>query len=452
MIENSKVEEIKKLIKNGFDLELLSFELDIPIEEIRQYKLELETSNKSNSVKTYSARDIIDSKNKQAHLKMEQMREKYKKLSLKSNKSEVKISKELQKKDIELINSVIAEIEKIVNEMKGLSKKEKRKKVNYILLELKKIKDYPLTIEQAEELNSSIQSEELEKLNLNMTDKIDSYINRIKKAITRKLLEAIDIAQIQTENLDELETLYKKLTTKLQQNSPIYVDSLKSKIKNKIYRIKQQEASDRIKNDVPTEIESIIADIANGTLDIKLANEIIDEEAKKRLENKPKNKFSLTEEQEKRQILIQINSILMEKPEQYHIKNPKITIMQIQELCGWELEQAIRTVVNNLTCIKDFKTAKEVCDSFSNGYNDSQFSKYMVTMKKGIKNAEIGDIVLRGLNMNGTEEDDRAYFDLIEKGIKMGNVKLGAVFLGKSQDGLRNIYLSDIWETEDKIR
>ena len=452
MIENSKVEEIKKLIKNGFDLELLSFELDIPIEEIRQYKLELETSNKSNSVKTYSARDIIDSKNKQAHLKMEQMREKYKKLSLKSNKSEVKISKELQKQDIELINSVIAEIEKIVNEMKGLSKKEKRKKVNYILLELKKIKDYPLTIEQAEELNSSIQSEELEKLNLNMTDKIDSYINRIKKAITRKLLEAIDIAQIQTENLDELETLYKKLTTKLQQNSPIYVDSLKSKIKNKIYRIKQQEASDRIKNDVPTEIESIIADIANGTLDIKLANEIIDEEAKKRLENKPKNKFSLTEEQEKRQILIQINSILMEKPEQYHIKNPKITIMQIQELCGWELEQAIRTVVNNLTCIKDFKTAKEVCDSFSNGYNDSQFSKYMVTMKKGIKNAEIGDIVLRGLNMNGTEEDDRAYFDLIEKGIKMGNVKLGAVFLGKSQDGLRNIYLSDIWETEDKIR
>ena len=452
MIENSKVEEIKKLIKNGFDLELLSFELDIPIEEIRQYKLELETSNKSNSVKTYSARDIIDSKNKQAHLKMEQMREKYKKLSLKSNKSEVKISEELQKQDIELINSVIAEIEKIVNEMKGLSKKEKRKKVNYILLELKKIKDYPLTIEQAEELNSSIQSEELEKLNLNMTDKIDSYINRIKKAITRKLLEAIDIAQIQTENLDELETLYKKLTTKLQQNSPIYVDSLKSKIKNKIYRIKQQEASDRIKNDVPTEIESIIADIANGTLDIKLANEIIDEEAKKRLENKPKNKFSLTEEQEKRQILIQINSILMEKPEQYHIKNPKITIMQIQELCGWELEQAIRTVVNNLTCIKDFKTAKEVCDSFSNGYNDSQFSKYMVTMKKGIKNAEIGDIVLRGLNMNGTEEDDRAYFDLIEKGIKMGNVKLGAVFLGKSQDGLRNIYLSDIWETEDKIR
>ena len=42
MIKHSEIEEIKKLIKNGFDLELMSFELDIPIEEIMQYKLELE--------------------------------------------------------------------------------------------------------------------------------------------------------------------------------------------------------------------------------------------------------------------------------------------------------------------------------------------------------------------------------------------------------------------------
>ena len=41
MIKHSEVDEIKKLIKNGFDLELISFELDIPIEELIQYKLEL---------------------------------------------------------------------------------------------------------------------------------------------------------------------------------------------------------------------------------------------------------------------------------------------------------------------------------------------------------------------------------------------------------------------------
>ena len=39
MIEH--VEEIKKLIQDGFDIELISFELDIPIKELRQLKKEI---------------------------------------------------------------------------------------------------------------------------------------------------------------------------------------------------------------------------------------------------------------------------------------------------------------------------------------------------------------------------------------------------------------------------
>lgn len=46
--------------------------------------------------------------------------------------------------------------------------------------------------------------------------------------------------------------------------------------------------------------------------------------------------------------------------------------------------------------------------------------------------------------MNGTEEEERRYFELIEKGLKMGNVKLGSISLGKSKDGLRTITLADI--------
>ena len=90
MIKNSEVEEIKELIKNGFDLELISFELGIPIERVTQYKLELETISKSDYIKTHSTRKIIDSKNENAHTKIQQMREKYKKLFLKNNNIEVK--------------------------------------------------------------------------------------------------------------------------------------------------------------------------------------------------------------------------------------------------------------------------------------------------------------------------------------------------------------------------
>lgn len=450
MIKLNEIEEVKKLIKNGFDLELISFELDIPIEEIKQCKLELETMKQPNSTKTYSAKEIIDSENKQAHSKMQQMKERYKKLYFTSNKIEVKQPKELPRQKVEQINSVIAEIEEIVESIKKLPKKERRKEVNEILPKLKQIEEYQLTIEQAEKLHYILQSEELKKLNSSITDKIDFYMNRSRKIVIKKLAEAIDIAQAQSDELEELKGLERKLTMGMQQNNQIVVGAVKSRIGNKISKIIQQKAIDRIRNDVPEDIEFIIREIANGTLNIQIANKIIDKEAKKRVQKKPKTRFSLTEEQEKRQILIQIRTVLIEKSEQYHIENPEKTILQIQDLCGGELEQAIRTVVKNLTNVKDFERAKEVCNKFSSKDNESLLSVYIRKLKKQIRNDEISDIVLKGLNMNGTEREERTYFELIEKGIKMGNIKLGAISLGKSQDGLRNITLADIWVDENQ--
>ena len=164
MMKLNEIEEVKKLIKNGFDLELISFELDIPIEEIKQCKMELETMKQPNSTRTYSAKEIIDNENKQAHSKMQQMRERYKKLYFTSNEIEVKQPKELPRQKVEQINSVIAEIEEIAESIKELPKKERRKEVNAILTKLKQIEEYQLTIEQAEKLHYILQSEELKKL------------------------------------------------------------------------------------------------------------------------------------------------------------------------------------------------------------------------------------------------------------------------------------------------
>lgn len=140
----------------------------------------------------------------------------------------------------------------------------------------------------------------------------------------------------------------------------------------------------------------------------------------------------------------------MEKPEQYHIENSEKTVIQIQELCGGELEQAIRTVIKNLTSIKDFKRAKEVCDKFSSKDNQSSLSTPIRILRKQIRNDEISDIVLKAINMNGTEREERVCFELIEKGLKMGNIKLDSVLLGKNQDGSKNITLADIWADENQ--
>ena len=92
-------EEIRNLIKNGFDLELISFELEIPIEQIIKIRSE---------IKTYSANEIINQENEKAHLEMEKMRKRYNKIFFKTNKSEIKEVKQLSKEKMDLVNSMIA--------------------------------------------------------------------------------------------------------------------------------------------------------------------------------------------------------------------------------------------------------------------------------------------------------------------------------------------------------
>lgn len=453
-----KIEEIKELIKSGFDLELISAELEIPIDTLKKYKLEMETRKKSNITRTYSAREIIESKNSEAHSKMEKMRERYKRLFFRTNKAEVVSAKELSKQEVELINMVITKVEELVKEMKTLLRKERIEPARTILSELEKIKDYQLNIKQAEKLYSLMQSEELKGLDLEIkgkhirsTDKIEQYINKKRIDIINKLVKAVDIAQSQTEEIEELGNLNRILTIEISQINPVQVGAVRGRIERKMENINQQKAVDRVRNDIPTSIDSIIEDIVNGTLDIEVANEIIAEEAKKRVESKPKTRFTLTEEQEKRQIKIQIRNMIMEKPEQYHIENPETTVMLIQELFGGELEQAIRTVVRNLIAIKDFESAKAVCNEFVRKDEKGTLLEYITMLKKDIRNAEISDIVLKGINMEGTEDEDRRYFELIEKGLRQTSIKLSAISLGKSQDGSKNITLADIW-TDEKQR
>lgn len=231
MIEQNKLEEIKKLIKSGFDLELISFELDIPIEVIEKCKIQLDNQsiNKRNN------------NNKNASSKMEQMREKYNSLFFQNNKEEVKLPKGLTQQEVKIINSVISTIEETINEMKESSKKERITGVKTILSEMKRIKNYQLTIEQAEKLNTLMQlSEGLTKLNIS---EIDYSMNKQRKMIVKKLAESVDFKQYQTEDLEELKLLAEKLTTKMQKANPLVVDSVKRKIETKIAKIQQRKSN-----------------------------------------------------------------------------------------------------------------------------------------------------------------------------------------------------------------
>ena len=159
----------------------------------------------------------------------------------------------------------------------------------------------------------------------------------------------------------------------------------------------------------------------------------------------------MTQEQERKQILIQIKTLLAEKSKQYNIENPEKAIAQIQELCGGDTGQSLRTVIKNLIGSKKYNKAKEICDKFSDNDKESQNLIYIKRLRNEIRNAEISDIVMRVINTNGTIEEERACIELIEKGLKIGNVKPRAVYLGKNQDGSRSITLEDVW-TDEKTK
>lgn len=448
-----KVDEIKELIKRGFDLELISFEFDIPMEVVKRCKQELEIINNETSTKIYSNEKSENNRKEQIYQKVEQMRERYNRLFFQTNereKEQVKTRRDLLPEEIKLINSVMTEVEKLIDKMKEASRTEKHQAAVEILGKIKEIENLPLTIEQLEKLNSLIRSRELEKIRFNVTDKIDLYISKKKKDFAYKLAEAIDVKQSKTENLEELEILKNKITFELVKEDYINVGSLRSKIERKISEIQQKKAIDRIRNEIPLSIEQVITDLAQGTLDIEEAKNIISIEAKKKVDSKPKTRFSLTEEQEKRQILIQIETALKESVNKYHIENPELTVEQLQKLSG-NLEYSINIVVTNLIAGKEFEKAKKLCKSFLSDDKESSISIFLVKLGKIIKNAEIGDIILKVINRKGSIEKDVAFFESLEKGLNSRDIKPKAVSLGKSKDGFKNINLADIL-SDEKIK
>ena len=449
MTKYSELCEIEKLIKKGFDLELISFELDIPLKEIQQlHKIiksqeKLANNEKNNPRKETNNKELINKK-------IEQMRKRYQQLFFENNKkdniAQIKVSEEETKQ----INLCISTIEEKIEEMKAFSKIERRKIANEIISKMKEIQNYPLTIEQAEKLNFLLKSEELKRLKLDTLDKIDIIIYRYRKIIFKKLAEALDIAQCQTEDIEELNRLGRKITLEMQKENLISVNTVKSRIDTKVSKILQKQAIERIKNDMSENILGIIEDLVNGTLDMENAHTIIEEEAEKKLEKNPKNKFSLTKEQEERQILMKINMTIRDKADKFQIVDPEITILQLQELTQAPINQVIRTVVENLVSRKKFEEAKEICNKFLSKNKKGSFAIEMKDLKLRIRNAQIGDTVLKIINNNASEEEPQQYIELIEKEIEKGTIKLGAISLGKSQDGMRSIRLSDIWSGKSK--
>lgn len=436
MLNKDKIKEIKKLIYQGYDLEIMSFEFDIPIEQLKIYDEKL---RKNSSTIKLSAEEYINKKNIEYSKKIKQIRENYKRLYYDKSKDEQKSKIEnILKREVnsEEIDKIIKDIrEEIVQVNQLHDKKEIDKSIRQIRIYLKGIEKLDLNIDQLSEILNLVSS----------IKKQDEIKKSMEKKVVRKFIETIDAYQIETDNIEELKILRKMLSNNLKKHNYNFSTSVEFKINNKISKIQSENYRVKATQKIPNEIKQIIIDLSKGLLDIEKSKEIIKEEARKQVQSN-KGKFALSQAQREKMILNQIKTNISHDNDEWYITDPEKFILQMSQLLNGDMDSSINSVVKNLIYRKDYTIARSICEKYKNINN----SYIIDTLRKDIKRAEIGEFVLKGIQMNGSIEEERRYFEKIEKGLKEGKINLALIPLGKSEDGTRKISLKDIW-VEEKI-
>ncbi len=426
-MKNYSREELKQLLKK-YKVEVISAELGIPMKQLEEIKNDNKPKNKS---------------------QMQKMREKYKELYLEGSSDtdkKVVAIKEQSKEESELIDSVIGYIKAVVSQMYNGTKNERRRATVLIMSKLEKIKSYDLNLNQAEALITMLNGKQFVNISLSNRDKIEGILKVYKKDLYIKLAKNLDIEQEKTQDIQELRKMLNKLPISMTQSNLI-IGTVYTKITNKINKIQKQEAMKRV-NTVSENIEKILQDLSQGKLDIQEANKIIDEEAKKRMQNKTRKKFALTQEQQREQVLMQIKIAYRNQPEKYCVQNPEKMLEQMQELYNDNTtNQSLVVIIDNLISTKKFEEAKSILRKY---YGVNKNNIEYINIYRKINNAEISDLVLKALKTEGTIQQEEQYFETIKQGIEKREIKLSQISLGKSKNGLKTITLEDIWEKEQE--
>ena len=269
------IQQIAKLIKEGFNPQLIAFEFRIPIEKINSIKRELEHPKK---VK----KPIKDDKSERikrrisSYQKLQMMRNKYNRLYFDVSQNEEDSCKKISLEERKKVDSMIDNIEQMINSMRELSYKQKIDKAFEISNKIKELKKNQLSIEQCEKMILLLQSTELKDIINKKTEKLQYALDNRRTDMKRKLVQAIDVLQSETSDLEELKKLKQKINSIHFKRYEPFLEAVKSKINIRIRKISDGFNIEKFKSDIPESILEIVRDLSKGTLDIESANVIMD--------------------------------------------------------------------------------------------------------------------------------------------------------------------------------
>jgi len=388
-----------------------------------------------------------------AYLRMRIMQGKYerKKQGEDKQKKEQTVAGAVQsEKERELIEKTLASMEaRIAEAEQEISRLERKTIMQALYQEIKVLEQHTLVSAQAERFRKIMYSNAMDLYMHACGPEPHARMERMQRAADRKMIGAIEVEAELTNDLQKLQSFASQLYSLKGQNSFVK-ERLSSIINNKMTKIRSEQAVYRLYHEVPPEIEQIIAGVASGNLDVEKANETIEALAEQKVANHPaKGRFALTKEQQRRQIQMQIRGVLSKQAERFPIQAPEVTYRLLQQIGIQETMLNVKAIVENQVERKRFTEAKAFCNVYGRADNGSTKVDFY-GIRNQIRNAEIGDLVLRGIQKQISPEGAAKFWETLETGIRMGNVKLSQVVLGKTADGTTDITLADIWPDHQK--
>ena len=390
--------------------------------------------------------EIKQKEQEEAHKKLEIMRKKYKdKYAVKTNSSKAGEEKaDITEKEIEEANKSILEMLEAINGYTG-AKQNAREVIKTIRNKAKLVYEHNVGVDQAEQLVQIIDSPKIAQALKYCSQDTNISIKSIRKQAYRRLSQAIEDEMYESSDLSRLEELSKKLKMDMEKND-FHTAVVRSSLYRKIDRIKAEERVRALREDIPEPIVQIISDIAKGDLNIESATQIINDQAHKKVGGRKQTRFTLTEEQERKQLISQIKRALSEQVERFPIKDSKKAMELLQQLSGDNLTMRLNVVVQNQLNRKLFDEAEETCQQYLKECKDSNEDiAFIRGLRKKIRSARVGDLVYRAVNSNMSIEDEEKFWRVLQNGMQLGNLKMRGVSIGKTEDGIRTITLEDIW-------
>ena len=434
MEKNVDFDLIKKIISEGnISLETISAELNIPMASLVLMKRK--SNNETSKKKVTKIQMECENRYKKIY-------EKY--VSAYYGKNNKKDSQEPELTENEKVAIATDEIERIVKSKEI----DSEKKVFSVLPIIRRLQDEKFSLNQAHTLLKIYLDRS--KLPFPEHDRYADFRHidmTYKKMLVKKLMEAVRYECDITESIEQLNSLKRYITPEITKIEPMSVKIVNDKISSKITKINTDNAMKDYENNISNNVSNIVCSIASEIIDIDLIEDSIKKETDERMAiQKVKNKFSLTEDQHRKQIYYKVTRALETYADIYPIFDAEKSIGALEKIFGMGFTSNFKCVIQNIIERKEYAEAKLLCEKYlMKTESFSANAKAIDRARTEIAKAEFGEIIVKGLEAKCSEAEHEAFIESVDNKISRLGYMKSTIPLGRCEDKTKKIMLSDIW-------